>query len=104
MFNYFLFIHSHYFLALRNKTSKHINKSSYSFIDNFQLPIDDVNGARQIYGRRTSALPPLVLEQCGGKLNEKNKFDTICDIDHVDAMLILGNEIFVFKVGIFFPI
>jgi len=89
---------------------------SYSFIDNFRLPDDDVRGARQIYGRRTSALPPLVLERCGGKLNEKNKtyvtrgekdddmetgassqFDTICDIDHVDAMLIMGNEIFVFK-------
>ena len=39
-------------------------------MDNFELPVDDVNGARQIYGSRTSALPPLVLEQCGGKLNE----------------------------------
>ena len=46
------------------------NINSYSFMDNFELPVDDVNGARQIYGSRTSALPPLVLEQCGGKLNE----------------------------------
>merc|ERR1719259_940497 len=39
---------------------------TYSAVENFELPQDDINGARRLYGPRRSALPPLELERCGG--------------------------------------
>merc|ERR1719322_1205181 len=53
---------------LRSKSA--LMYPTYSAVENFELPQDDINGARRLYGQRRSALPPLELERCGGGVTE----------------------------------
>jgi len=90
---------------------------TYSFVDNFnKLPQDDINGAQSLYGRRTSILPALVLEKCGGgseeggggtRTTERPRTtetppviggsNDVCDLRSVDAVMLIATELFVFK-------